>query len=99
MIIHAELLTYKEEAGGYIIYVFRDLDVFNKYIMCTRFPRWETPPINIGDKGYLNYMEIIAGRDQWYNKEERCFIHYNYNGIQFINFVPEKPDIKDEIVL
>ena len=87
----AELLTYREDPGEYIIYVFRDLANYSKYIMCTRFPRWETPPVKVGERGYLNYKEIIAGRDMWFNVETNEFVYYAYNTIQFINFVPETP--------
>ena len=45
------------DTGGYIIYVFENLDYRNhelKYIMCHRFPNWDHADLNIGDRGYVN---------------------------------------------
>lgn len=99
MTIKARLLSLREEVGGYITYVFENLDslnLYDKYIMCKRFPNWETPFINIGVKGFLNFKEVIAGKDTWYDHESGSDIAYKYTDIHFINFVEDKksqPDI------
>ena len=92
MTIFCELLTKKLEPGGYIIYVFKNLDD-NTYLMCTRLPNWECSNIDIGDIGYVDYKEVIAGIDTWYNNSSKAFIKYNYTGIYFNNFIHkvEKP--------
>lgn len=84
--------------GGYIKYVFRNKET-NDYILCTRFPNWETPPIKLFSVGYLKYKEIIAGKDVWYNKDEGIFMSYNYDIDQFIDFVEEVSTTKSSIVL
>lgn len=55
--------------------------------MCVKFPGWYQNPIEIEDKGYLTYKEIIAGVDTWYNGE--TFIPYNYTNIMFVKFIKE----------
>lgn len=87
MTVYCELVAACEGLGGYVTYVFQNLDASNDYIMCTKFPNWETPPIKIRTIGFLKYKEIIAGRDQWFSPEDGNFYVYKYNGIQFLNFV------------
>ncbi len=98
-VIHGKLLALREECGGYIIYVFEiigGIPPFEKYVMCTRFPNWETPFISIGDVGYLKYREVIAGKDIWYDGDK--FVPYKYTGIHFLDFVLEKPKCEDIVV-
>lgn len=97
---HGELVTFKED-NGYITYVFKNLDdcdIFHKYLMCVRFPRWECQSINIGDKGYIQYKEVIAGIDKWFDSELNQFIPYKYTDIHFLDFISEKKQ-QDEIKL
>ena len=96
-IIHGKLIGLKNNLGGYISYIFLNLDsntVLDKYIMCTRFPNWESPFIKLGDTGYVKYREVFGGVDEWYDKEKEIFIKYNYTDIHFLDFVydKEKPD-------
>lgn len=95
MTILAKLLASESDPMGYTTYVFECLDENiirqTKYIMCTRFPNWDHRKIEIGEIGFLNFFEIKAGIDKWYDGKN--FIPYRYNNIQFIKFV-EKPDKK-----
>ena len=95
--IYAELVACKEDLGGYVKYVFRNLDK-KEYILCTKFPNWETSPIKLFSIGYLKYKEIIAGKDTWYDPVENIFIPYRYDAEQFIDFVEERPSY-ESIVL
>lgn len=61
--------------------------------MCVKFPNWNTKTIAIGDEGYLEYKEIRAGIDKWYDGDN--MIPYRYDTIQFLNFV-EKPEEKED---
>lgn len=95
----AKLVTLREDIGGYIIYVFELPEgklPYDKYIMCTRFPNWESPILHIGDVGYLKYREVDAGVDKWFNGSE--FIPYKYTGIHFIDFVNKKEKLDDLIL-
>lgn len=83
--------------GGYIKYVFKNKKT-NEYILCTRFPNWETPPVKLFTTGYLQYKEIIAGKETWYDKVNNIFIPYCYDANQFIDFVEER-DTKGSITL
>lgn len=100
-VLHCELLAYQEDPGDYTIYVFKNLDytgVLDRYIMCTKCPNWNSSPIEIGQRGYLKYKEIIAGKDSWYDSTSNDFIPYKYDGIQFFEFVKDKPK-EDECIM
>ena len=94
--IRSELVATQYDAQ-YTIYVFKNLDT-NEYYMCTRLPNWETPPIQIGEKGFVHYKIVIAGKDTWYDKINNVHIPYNYDGYHFVNFVREKIITGDIIV-
>lgn len=57
--------------------------------MCVQFPNWEHRPLRLGEIGFLEYKEIRAGIDTWFDGSK--MIPYNYNNIQFIKFIP-KPE-------
>ena len=69
MTILAKLLASEEDTLGYITYVFECLDEDiikeTKYIMCVRYPNWDHRKIEIGEVGFLNFLEIRAGMDKW----------------------------------
>ena len=88
--IYAKLVACREDLGGYVKYVFQNIDK-GEYILCTKFPNWETPPIKLFSVGYLKYKEITAGRDTWYDPIENIFIPYKFDAEQFIDFVEEIP--------
>lgn len=96
MTILARLVANEEDALGYITYVFECLDkeviVDSKYIMCTRYPNWDHRKIDIGEEGYLNFFEVRAGVDKWFDGTK--MVPYNYNNVQFMKFIA-KPRIKD----
>lgn len=90
-------LVAKETDGmDYTTYVFECLEEEirkeTKYIMCTRFPNWDHRNLDLGEVGYLNFEEIQAGSDKWFNGID--FIPYKYSGIHFIKFIskPKKED-------
>lgn len=97
-VVLAQLVAKSVEPGGYITYVFLITEqpvidkLKTKYIMCTQFPNWDHKEIQLGEEGYLQYQEIIAGKDQWYNG--KGMVYYRYNMIQFLKFVP-KPTSKE----
>lgn len=87
--IYSKLVAEREDLGGYHKYVFQNQDT-GEYILCTRFPNWETPPVELFSIGYLQCKEIIAGKDLWYDVVSNSFIPYNYDMIQFIDFIEKK---------
>ena len=92
MTVLARLVAKEVDTLGYVTYVFECLDEEvikdTRYIMCTRYPNWEHRKIDLDEVGYLNFVEIRAGIDKWFNGKD--MIPYNYNNIQFIKFV-KKP--------
>lgn len=97
-VVYAKLIALREDIGGYIVYVFEIIEgklPYDKYIMCTRFPNWECPFIQINDVGFLKYKEVEAGKDKWFDGYN--YIPYKYTGIHFIDFVYKKE--KDDLIL
>jgi hypothetical protein len=101
MITYAKLLESKQDICGYTTYVFKSLEenppFGKKYIMCTRFPNWQDKEVNIGDIGYLNTKEVIAGVDKWFDGE--TFHPYNYSNIIYEKFVKESNVKDNELIL
>lgn len=96
MVVLTKLVACHQDCG-YVTYVFERLEKVyswkDQYIMCVKFPNWNTKTIAIGDEGYLEYKEIRAGIDKWYDGDN--MIPYRYDTIQFLNFV-EKPEEKED---
>ena len=85
--IKAKLIAKSHDLFGYTTYAFQD-SVTGEYVLCTRFPNWEHPTIEIGEEGILQFREVIAGEDKWY--DGNTMIPYKYTGWHFIKFVPIK---------
>lgn len=96
--IHARLRDYREDIGGYINYVFENLDSdnwTNRYMMVTRCPNWEHRELKVGETGYLTYNNVVAGKDEWFNRDTKQMILYKCTDSQFIKFIEDKkPDEK-----
>lgn len=88
MVIYSQLIAKRENFGGYIIYVFKNLNS-NEYLMCTRLPNWNSAEIKIGDIGFLNYKEVIGGETQYFNVYENKYCYYKYDNIYFESFIKE----------
>lgn len=101
MILHGKLIAQHKDLSDYITYIFINVDddrsKKDKYLMCTRFPNWESDSIKIGDIGYVYYEERRAGIDEWFDGS--TFIKYRYDMIQFIKFIPEPKESDKEIFL
>ena len=97
MVALAELVADEHNPLGYITYVFKCLEEDMKkqtpYILCTRYPNWQTRELKLGEVGYLEFEEIRAGMDKWF--DGNTMIPYKYNMIQFIRFIAKKEE-KDE---
>ena len=96
--ILAQLVASTTDSLGYITYIFKSLEddvaALSKYVMCIRYPNWEHKNIELGEIGYLNFVEIRAGVDTCFDGNK--MIPYNYNNIQFIKFIikPKSLDYK-----
>lgn len=95
--LRVELVAIKHDVGNYLVYVFKDLSN-GLPVMCTRCPNWESPFLAIGDIGYLQCKEVIAGEDTWYDSMTDSKVPYKFTRIYFEDFVYEKPP-EDEIIL
>lgn len=102
MTIFCELVAKEVDLENYITYVFKNLedDSFGKkYIMCTQFKNWDHRQINIGEQGFLEFKEVIAGKDSWYDKYTDMFIPYNCTNIIFIKFVQKIDNSTQDIII
>lgn len=101
--IYSQLIACEQECLGYITYVFKCLEsnpgFGHNYIMVTRLPNWDHKELNIGEKGFLTYNEVEAGKDKWYCPETGQYIPYNYTNIYFIKFVEKKDNLKKDIII
>ena len=97
----AKLVTYDEDCLGYLTYVFKCLDEevakMSPYILCTRYPNWQHRKIDIGEEGFLQFREVRAGIDTWYDGD--TMIPYKYDAVQFIKFVEIKKDKNNEFIM
>jgi hypothetical protein len=97
------LLAQETDSQHYTTYVFEILDnddmerLDTKYIMCVRWPNWQHRILLNGEEGFLQYKEIRAGIDTWYNGTTQ--IPYKYNNVQFTSFIAKQPDMKHDFKL
>lgn len=96
MTVLAKLVAKETDSLNYTTYVFECLEDYmiekTKYIMCVRYPNWDARVIELEDVGYLEFREVLAGVDKWFDGNK--MVYYNYDDIQFIKFIPkvEKKD-------
>lgn len=84
--ILCKLMAKSEDAFGYTRYVFKNL-VTGSFEMITRLPNWDLPYIEIGDVGFVNYMEAVAGEDTWYDADNDKFVKYRADGSYMVSWV------------
>lgn len=100
---YCELIASESDIMGYETYVFKCLEdnipFGYLYRMVTRLPNWMHREIEIGEKGYLTYNEVIAGKDKWFCPETGQMIPYNYTNIYFIKFVEETKDNSNKDII
>ena len=71
--------------GIYTMYVFQVLET-KEYIMCTKLPNWQTPNINIGDIGFLEFQNVKAG-ETYFDPKTQTKVCYSYTNSYFLNFI------------
>lgn len=84
--IFCEMVAYREDPDGYVHYVFKDLVEFC-YVMVTKLPNWDLPFIEIGDTGYMKYMEAVAGQDTWWDAKNEVNVPYKSDGSYMLNWI------------
>lgn len=94
-IIEAKLIAIRQ--GDYTTYVFQNTKD-NTYVMCTRLPNWHSPNINVGDEGFLKYIEVSAG-EKYYNSSTGTSHVYNYSNVYFENFILKQEVENSNIIL
>ena len=101
--IHCRLLAKEEDLMGYKTLVFRNLDnapFGQNYCMVTVCPNWQSSIPEINDIGFLTYISVVGGEDDYYDRLNETFVKYNYTNTYFVKFVSEKSkDNSKEIIL
>lgn len=87
--ICCECVAMAKNVDGYDNFVFKDLND-NTYRMVTKLPNWEMAFIKIGDKGYMKYIEVLAGRDSWYDWKNGVYVPYKYDGQYILDWIPSR---------
>lgn len=88
------------DIGGYIIYVFENLDYKDweyKHIMCTQFPNWNQSDIQIGDIGYVSVRYVKEGSSQWFDGEKMNY--YKQTQVMFLKFIKEPEKLNNEYIV
>ena len=97
---HVQLVAREYELGGYILYVFKNLDCHSwdfEYIMCTQFPNWNQKEIEVLAKGYVSVRYVKEGISQWYDGEKMNA--YKNTNVVFLKFVKEPEKLDQEFVI
>ena len=98
--LKSELIAKESDILGYTSYVFKNLEEapfgYN-YILTVRFPNWDHREIDIGERGYMTYNEVVAGRDTWWDGTQN--IPYSYSNLIFIKFVKEIDNSNKDIII
>lgn len=99
--IRCKLVAQENDFGGYISYVFRNLDsnvpFGHKYCLVVRCPNWQHRALELNEIGYLTYEEVYAG-DNWYDPQTGEMVPYKYTNCYFLKFVKEDNSNKDIII-
>lgn len=98
-VVFCKLIAFEKDLGGYTTLVFETLDdsFSNKYIMCVMYPNWNQKNMEIGQEGFLKFIEVIAGVDKWFDGNK--FIPYNYSNWQFLKFIEKPNQITTELII
>lgn len=98
--LHVKLNAKCIDIGGYITYVFENLNYKNyddQYVMCVQFPNWNQSEINIGETGFVNLRYVKEGISQWYDGDKMNF--YKYTNIIFLKFIKDPEKIEKEYII
>lgn len=99
--LKAKLIEYTEEFGGYIVYIFENLEFTNwdnRYIMCIRYPNWDQVPFALNSEGYLTFTLIEAG-NKYYDARSGENRIYTYTHNRFDKFIPIQKRIVDNKIV
>jgi hypothetical protein len=98
--LHVQLKAKSLELGGYITYVFENLNCHDwefQYIMCVQFPNWNQSEIKINDIGYVNVRYVKEGISQWYDGEKMNV--YKYTNVVFLKFIEEPKNVNIDFIV
>ncbi len=96
--ILGKLIASNTDVEGYTTYVFKKLDQqHDEYLMCVRYPNWNSVLINLGDIGFVKYSCVEAGIDQWWDGVKMN--KFKYDDVIFYKFIPQTEESTNEFFL
>lgn len=100
--IKAKLVELAFELGGYITYIFENLNPENwtdKYIMCVQYPNWDHVVVPLNVEGYLTFTLIEAGTKYLDFKTNESKM-YTYTHNRFDKFIPiQEKSTDDKLIM
>lgn len=101
--IYCRVVAKECDALNYHTLVFKNLEgncpFGHNFCMTTVFPNWESRIPDIGETGYLEYDEVEAGVDTYYDRIQDSIIKYNFSNQIFKRFVKEIDNSKKDILI
>lgn len=95
------LVAKESDILDYQTLVFKNLEINcpfgHKYCMVTVFPNWQSQIPERGDTGYLEYDEVRAGVDTYYDRYTDSIMKYNFSNLIFKRFVKEQDNSNKDI--
>lgn len=67
--------------------------------MVTVFPNWESRIPEVEENGYLEYDEVEAGKDTYYDRTTDSIVKYNFSNLIFKRFVREQDNSNKNIII
>lgn len=102
-VINCEVVAKEQDVLGYQTLVFKNLEnncpFGHKYCMNVVFPNWESRIPDIGEIGYVEYDEVKAGEDTYYDRNLDSIVKYNFSNLIFKKFVKKVDNSNKDIIL
>jgi hypothetical protein len=102
-IVKCQLIAKECDSLNYHTLVFKvmekDCPFGHSYCMVTVFPNWESRIPEIEEKGYLEYDEVEAGKDTYYDRITGSIMKYNFSNLIFKRFVKKQDNSNKNIII
>lgn len=96
--ILGKLVAEHTDLEGYTTYVFQKIDQeHSDYLMCVRYPNWNSVPVKLGDIGFVKYSCVEAGIDQWWDGVNMN--KFRYDDVIFYKFIEKPEEPSNELFL
>ena len=102
-VVKCQLIASECDILSYHTLVFKILEekcpFGHLYCMVTVFPNWESRIPEVKEIGYLEYDEVTAGIDTYYDRNSDSIMKYNFSNFIFKKFVKEQDNSNKDIII